>query len=236
MYKVDKAIIMAAGKGSRLRPITDTIPKPLVRVNGIRMIDTVIHALHQHGIHEIYIVVGYLKECFEELKNDYPEIQLIDNPYYDTCNNISSLYVAREHLQNVVILDGDQMIYQPQILNPYFERSGYCCIYKKDIQDEWVLTLKDDIVIDCQTQGAKEGWQLYSVSFWNEQDGKTLKKHLEEEFILKKNTQVYWDHIALKLYPKDFQLGIREISSGDLIEIDRYEELVQLDESYQRRL
>ena len=216
MYKADKAIIMAAGKGSRLRPITDTIPKPLVDVNGMRMIDTVIQALHQQGIYEIYVVVGYLKESFQTLKKDYPGIKLIENPYYDTCNNISSLYVAREHLQNTIILDGDQIIYQPDILNPYFERSGYCCIYGQDIQDEWVLTLEDDIVVDCQTQGGKTGWQLYSVSFWNAEDGKTLKKYVEEE-----------------LHPEAFKLGIREIVKGDLIEVDRYEELVQLDRSYQ---
>lgn len=65
---VKRAIIMAAGKGTRMRPITNTIPKPLVKVNGKRMIDTVIGALHEQGIHEIYVVVGYLKEKFAELK------------------------------------------------------------------------------------------------------------------------------------------------------------------------
>lgn len=64
MHKVERAIIMAAGLGNRMHPITLTTPKPLVKVNGIRMIDTVIQGLHQNGIHEIYVVVGYLKEQF----------------------------------------------------------------------------------------------------------------------------------------------------------------------------
>lgn len=106
---VKRAIIMAAGKGTRMRPITNTIPKPLVKVNGKRMIDTVIGALHEQGIHEIYVVVGYLKEKFAELKADYPEINIVENPYFDVANNISSLYVVRDHLEEVIILDGDQL-------------------------------------------------------------------------------------------------------------------------------
>ena len=81
MHKVERAIIMAAGKGNRMNPVTLTTPKPMVKVNGKRMIDTVIDALHHNGINEIYVVVGYLKEKFSELKEKYPEIILVENPY-----------------------------------------------------------------------------------------------------------------------------------------------------------
>ena len=93
------------------------------------MIDTVISGLHQNGITEIYVVVGYLKEAFAELPKQYPGVVLIENMLYETCNNISSLYVAREHLEDVIILDGDQIIYNPTILTPEFERSGYNCVW-----------------------------------------------------------------------------------------------------------
>ena len=78
MHEVKRAIIMAAGLGNRMRPVTLTTPKPLVRVNGKRMIDTVIEGLHGNGITEIYIVAGYLKEQFYELENEYPGVTIIE--------------------------------------------------------------------------------------------------------------------------------------------------------------
>ena len=91
------------------------------------MIDTVINGLHEQGIYEIYMVVGYLKEQFEELEKEYEGVKLIENPYYDSCNNISSLYAAREHLENCMILDGDQLIYNHEILAPEFESVRIQC-------------------------------------------------------------------------------------------------------------
>ena len=146
MHEVKRAIIMAAGLGNRMRPVTLTTPKPLVRVNGKRMIDTVIEGLHDNGITEIYIVAGYLKEQFYELENEYPGVTIIENPYYESCNNISSLYVARDHIEDAIILDGDQIIYNPKILSKEFERSGYNSVWTDEETDEWLQTVEDGIV------------------------------------------------------------------------------------------
>lgn len=225
---------MAAGLGNRMRPVTLKTPKPLVKVNGIRMIDSVIHALHDNGIYEIYVVVGYLKEQFVDLEKEYPGLVLIENSYFDTCNNISSLYVAREHLENVMILDGDQLIYNPDILSPEFERSGYNSVWTDKKTDEWLQTVENGIVTACSRTGGEKGWQLYSISRWTAEDGRKLKHYLEVEFEQKKNRQIYWDDVAMFCYPTEFQLGIYPMQQEDIIEIDNLSELIKLDDGYQQ--
>ena len=233
MHQASKAIIMAAGKGERMHPVTEKTPKPLIRVKGQRMIESVIEALRRNGITEIYIVVGYLKEQFEELAEQWPGVQLIENPYYETCNNISSLYAAREYLENCMILDGDQIIYNKKILTPFFERSGYNAVWTDEETGEWLLTVEDGIVTGCSRTGGKGGWQLYSISRWSEEDGKRLRAHLELEFEVRKNRQIYWDDVALFCHPEEYQLGIFPMKKSDIIEIDSLEELALADDTYQ---
>lgn len=236
MYQIKRAIIMAAGIGKRMQPVTLKTPKPMVKINGMRMIDTVIQAIQANGITEIYIVVGYLKEQFKVLVDEYPGVTLIDNPYYDTCNNIASLYVARDYIENAIILDGDQIIYNDSILEPNFERSGYNAVWTDEPTDEWLMTVEDGIVTHCSRTGGNRGWQLYSISRWSVEDGKKLKHHLEIEFDKKQNRQIYWDDVVMFCYPEEYQLGIHKMQKGDIIEVDSICELVELDMSYQKYL
>lgn len=235
MNKVKRAIILAAGIGSRLNSVTLETPKPLIKVNGVRMIDTIIDALYKNGINEIYIVVGYKKEKFNDLLLNYPNLKFIEDPNYNIGNNITSLYVVRDYLEDSIIMDGDQIIYNDEILNPYFEKSGYNCVWNDEYTNEWLLTTdENNIVKKCSRVGGKGGWQLYSVSRWNKEDGIKLKKYLEEEFINKKNIEIYWDDVALFCHPDQFELTVYKMDKSDIIEVDNLEELILLDGSYKK--
>ena len=233
MHQARRAIILAAGVGERMHPVTLRTPKPLVAVQGRRMIDTILEALHRNGITEIYVVVGYRREQFADLPREYPGVRLIENPDYQTANNISSLYYARDHLEEAVILDGDQIIRDPSILTPAFSRSGYCCRWVEEPTREWLLTVEDQTVTGCSRTGGARGWELHSVSFWSAADGARLRSHLEYEYELRQNRGIYWDDVALFCHPEDYRLGVRPIPEGSLIEIDSYEELCAIDPSYQ---
>ena len=230
-YKAENAIIVAAGVGERMFPVTETTPKPLIEVQGTRMIESLIESLIYNGITEIVVVVGHLKEQFDYLPQKYQEVNiaLVTNPYYSTCNNISSLYVAREYLKNTIITDGDIIIHNPDILHPYFEASGYCSSWAEETK-EWLQEVDEyDYVKTCSRTGGKKGWQLYSISFWNQEDSSKLHSHLEELFKKEKITDIFWDDIPVFFYKQKYNLKIRRINSNDLVEIDDLQELYELE-------
>ena len=159
-------------------------------------------------------------------------MRIIENPYYDTCNNISSLYVAREHLEDSIILDGDQIIYNDNILRTEFEKSGYNAVWTDDNTNEWLMQVKNGKIISCSRTGGKRGWQLYSISRWSAEDGKRLRKHLEEEFEINKNHQIYWDDVAMFYHFDEYDLGVIPMDKNDIVEVDSFEDLIKLDNSY----
>ena len=236
MPKVERAIITAAGFGSRMNPITLDTPKPLVPVNGKPMIETTIDALRKQGIYEIYVIVGYLKETFEYLTEKYPGLELIENPDYETANSISSLYAAREHLANSIVLDGDQIIYNDAVFAPEFERSGYNASYKEDGVPEWLAEIDENgIIKKVSIEGAEKGWAISGICRWTEEDAKKLARHLEIEFKEKNNRDIYWDAIALWVYPDEYELGIFvQEKLSDVVEVDSLEELAEIDSYYKK--
>jgi len=232
IHTAKRAIILAAGFGQRLRPLTLTVPKPLIKVNGIRMIDTIVEALKANGIDEIYVVVGHLKEKFIEWSREHNEVSIVENPFYNTCNNISSLYVARDHLEDCFVIDGDQIIFNRNIVDKHFDLSGYNAVWTEEKTAEWLLDVQDGIVRSCSRTGGINGWQLYGISRWCREDGIKLKEFLEIEFIDKRNIGIYWDDIPMFLYPDKFKIGITVMNKEDVIEIDNLDELKKIDSSY----
>lgn len=89
------AILMASGLGTRMRPLTDTTPKPLIKVGSVPMIETVINALNKAKVENIFVVAGYLSEQFDYLKQKYSNLFIIKNPDYKTINIFINLLCQR---------------------------------------------------------------------------------------------------------------------------------------------
>ncbi|MBQ7088186.1 MAG: NTP transferase domain-containing protein, partial [Clostridia bacterium] len=118
-YRARRVIFLAAGLGSRLRPATLNVPKPLVRVHGKPIICSAIEAALAKGIEEIYIVRGYLGGAFDQLKQMYPQIHLIDNPVYTQTNNVSSAMQVRHLFQHAYVMEADLLINNPDVFRKY---------------------------------------------------------------------------------------------------------------------
>lgn len=233
METIKRAIIVAAGQGTRMRPLTDTCPKPLVRVHGKPIIDSSIEALKKAGIEEINIVVGYRKEMFYEAYGADPAINLIENPYYADGNNITSLYVAREHLPGAFVIEGDLLIRDPQVFAPQIDGSKYCAI-RMETAPEWALDIADGVITDCRIEGGGSEYRLMGISMWTEADGARLSELIRRRFEEKKDWSVYWDEIALSYEKEQFRLGVREIGKDALLEIDTIAELAAIDPAYEQ--
>lgn len=231
MTKANRAIILAAGYGNRMHPVTEHTPKALVRVNGKRIIDNQIHTLHKSGIHEIYIVVGYLKEQFLPLETQYPGVHLIENPDFATGNNISSLYYARQYLDACVILDCDILFHREDMLSYEYQHSTYCALWLKNTTTEWLFRHKNLRITDVVKTGGT-GWGLFSISFWTMEDAVKLRQHLTEAYETHRIRDTYWDDVVLTHHKNEYTLELRPMLHSDITEIDTYEELCALDPTY----
>lgn len=232
MHKVERAVIMAAGKGTRMYPLTENTPKPLIPVFDEPIIERTIKALKNKGINEIYIVVGYLAEKFNYLKDKY-NVELINNPLFDTCNNISSLYAARDHIENSVILEGDIWIENDDLIKTEFDYSGYTSIPTNEPTNEWLQAVDgSDFMISCSRTGGISGWILYGISYWSEEDAVKLAEDIETEFIKNKNTEIYWDDVAIFCYPEKYKLKIKRSNADYFREFDSIEDLSRYDKKY----
>lgn len=180
-YRVKRAIFLAAGFGSRLVPITFNTPKPLVRVNGMRMIDTLLDAVVAADIPEIIIVRGYLSEQFDQLRYKYPRIQFIENPGYNESNNISSAMCVRYLFQNAYVLESDLILRNPKLIRKYEYCSNFLGIPVK-VTDDWCISTDENGVIKSEAIGGKDCYQMVGISYWDADDGSKLANDLNDVF------------------------------------------------------
>lgn len=229
-YRAKRAIFIAAGFGSRLVPITFNTPKPLVRVNGARIIDRLIDACLEAGINEIYIVRGYLADQFDQLLYKYPMIKFLENPVYNEANNISSSMVARYMLSNAYVFEADLLISNPKIITKYHYTSDFLAI-KKERSDDWCFEVVDGVITD-EKVGGEDCWQMVGISYWGKDDGRRLSQDIPDVYAAPGGKERYWEQVPL-VYKKDhYKVEVRECKDEDIVEIDTFCELKAIDKTY----
>lgn len=222
------AIILAAGMGSRLRPLTNDRPKCLVEVNGISMVERQIQFLKEKGINDITLVSGYKAEALEFLKEKYG-LHVVLNDRYDTCNNINSLYIVRDRFHDTYIMEGDVYM-DKNVLLSEISRSTYFA-KKNEYVNEWGLEVDAENRLTNITIGTGNGFLMSGISYWTAADCEKIVYHMESLYANTDYTNLYWDNVVLDIYP-DLDIYVKEIDG--VYEIDTPEELKDVEKALQK--
>ncbi|MDR1088874.1 MAG: NTP transferase domain-containing protein [Coriobacteriales bacterium] len=228
-FKVDNAIILAAGLGTRFAPFTYDTPKGLLKVNGTPMIHRQIEQLLEAGIREIVIVVGYLAEMFEYLVDRYG-VTLVYNPEYAIKNNLASLHAARAYLGNSYVLVADNWIEQ-SVFYPYEPDSWVSCLYFEDETVDWGVTTGPHDLITRIEFGARDDWAMVGPAHFTSEFSARYRPLLEEYYARPGTGDYYWEHI-IKENIGSLPLHIKRQNRTNLYEFENFEDLRGYDPSY----
>ena len=226
------AILMAAGLGSRMRPLTDTTAKPLVKVNGIPLIETVIAALERRGVSEIYIVTGYKAEQFEGIASRDAKVRLVNNPEYATKNNINSVAVVADKMKNAdcFICEADLFVANEAMLCRELSQSGYFGKMVSGHSDDWVF---DTDVTGRITRVGKCGddcFNMVGISYFKAADAEKIAAAVLEDVKMPENAQLFWDEVVDRLVKQgELDLVVHEVASDEIVECDTVEDLKKLE-------
>ncbi len=216
------AIILAAGFGMRMVPINMEVPKGLIEVNGEPLVERAIKQLHEAGVKEIYIVVGFMKEKYEYLIDEYG-VELVVNSEYAVKNNLHSLKLVLNHLSNSYIIPCDIWCDR----NPYQSHELYSWYMVSDLIDNDSsvrVNRKMELVSVPQNVG---GNTMVGISYLLEEEAKIVRDRVEELCKDAQNNVVFWEKA---LYHKDKMIvAARIFPSTDVVEINTYEQLRELD-------
>lgn len=218
------AIILAAGFGMRMVPINLETPKALLEINGEALIERIIKQLREVGIQNIYVVVGFLKERFEYLIDEYG-VELIVNEEYAAKNNLHSLALIADKISNTYIIPGDVWCDR----NPFRKNELYSWYMVSDLVDD-----ESDVRVNRKMElvtvsGKKGGNSMIGISYLVGEQAESIKKRINVLANNKHYEDSFWEEA---LYEKNRMIVLaRVVHATDVIEINTYEQLRELDEN-----
>lgn len=231
-FQVDGALIIAAGFGSRFVPLTFETPKGLLEVFGERMIERQIRQLHEVGVTDVTIVVGYLKEKFEYLIDKYG-VKLLYNPEYSCKNTLATIWHAREVLRgcNMYLLSSDNWL-RENMFHRWECRSWYASAYMTGDTSEWALTFNKKNQITDVRIGGRDTWVMYGPVFLSKEFSERFLPLIEQAYATPGTEQFYWEHVLMQ-HIDTLPIYINRQPDQQIYEFDNLEELRRFDPKYQ---
>ncbi|MER2190045.1 MAG: phosphocholine cytidylyltransferase family protein [Solibacillus sp.] len=230
-----KAIILAAGMGTRLRPLTESTHKSLLTINNQPFLERSIDFLLQQDVEEIVIVTGYLKEQFNYLLQKYKEVKIVNNEYFDKYNNVYSLYLVRGYLGDCFILEGDLYLHQSifQINNQ--TRSNY---YVKQIttdKQEWIVDCDEqEKIVNIRVDGVESSDFISAgITYLSDADGAIIENALSQLNFEQDAKNLYWDEILIENL-HHLQIYAAKIPEGTVFEIDDVQDYDSLKQQFNK--
>lgn len=230
-HKVKRAVLLAAGKGSRMNPVTFETPKPLVSVNGQVLIESLIDALIEKGIMDITVVTGYLHHCFSSIRAKYPFIDIKYNDRFNVENNISSAMIVKDLYAGAYVMDADLLLENRDIIRRYEYSSNYIGVPVAET-DDWCFKMEGGKA-KAMVQGGKDTYLMVGLSYWTEEAGAKFAEDIEKLYSTEEGKQMYWDDVVLTKFNDDFDISVRTCNREDIVEIDSVAELAAIDPSYE---
>lgn len=214
------AVILAAGYGMRMIPINYEIPKALIEVNGQRLIERLIGQLHEIGIADITIVVGFLKEQFEYLIDKYG-VELVVNTDYSFRNNLYSLNKVIDNISNTYIVPCDVWCrYNP--FSSYESYTWYMVTDKKDTKNG-IKVNRQMVITGEQKADTNSMLGIAYIDSWDADKLRDKVRFLTDSSV---NDGLFWEYA---LFDCGVQVNARVVSSVDAVEINTYEQLRDFD-------
>ncbi len=228
-YKVDNAIIMAAGMSSRFVPLSFEKPKGLLNVKGEILIEREIRQLQEAGITDITVVVGYMKETFFYLEQQFG-VKIVVNEDYYKYNNTSTLICVLDRLSNTYICSSDNY-FVDNVFEPYVYRAYYAAVYTPGETNEYCLTCNQDGRITNVTIGGKNAWYMLGHVYFDRAFSEKFKQILIREYSNQETRMHLWEDLYMR-YTQELDMYIRKYDANKVKEFDSLDELRTFDEYY----